>query len=60
MAYNKSLELRRLQPKETFLGNYVQANGKNYRDFRPGDFLYSTDGFTKYLVQTNGSIRKVT
>ncbi len=59
MAYNKSLELARIKPKSTYLGNYVQAGDKWFRDFKPGDFLYSRDGFTKYLVNPDGSLKLI-
>lgn len=59
MAYNKSLELKKIKQKSTTLGNYTSVDGKNYRDFRPGDFVYSRDGITKYLVMKNGSFKRI-
>ena len=60
MAHGKSLELKKIKCNSTPIGNYVQAANKSFRDFKPGDIVYSRDGVTKYLVQENGSFRRIT
>lgn len=60
MAFNKSLELRKIKVRETFLGDYTLIEGKYFRAFSAGDTIYSRDGETKYLVGRDGSFRKLT
>ncbi len=59
MAFNKSLELAKIKPRKSFLGNYQLVDKKWYRAFNVGDTIYSRDGKTKYMVNQNGSFRKL-
>lgn len=58
MAYNKSLELRKIKVTPKYLGNYITVEGKNYRNFKPEDFIYSPDG-VQYLVGERGNFLRV-
>ena len=59
MAYGKSLELRKIKENPTTIGTYSQVGTKWFRNFKPGDLVYSRDGKTKYLVDMKGTFRKI-
>ena len=59
MASEKSLNLRKIKENPTTIGNYTMISNKWFRDFKPGDFVYSRDGVTKYLVSKNGNFVKI-
>jgi hypothetical protein len=60
MAHGKSLELNKIKPADTTIGSYAKVGNKMFREFVAGDIVYSRDGTTKYLVQKDGSFRRVT
>ena len=63
MAYNKSLELKKIKPEGTYLGLYLQnPNEKKeckVRGFGAGAIIKSRDGKTEYKVMDNGEFRKI-
>lgn len=59
MAFNKSLELAKIKPSQSFLGDYTLVGNQWFRDFNVGATIYSRDGKTKYLVGQDGSFRRL-
>lgn len=59
MPSQKVLELRKLKRTNSYLGDYETAAGKKFRAFSSGKIIISKDGKTQYLVQKDGSFKRL-